>query len=227
MKENFFSLAFSVDNVILGFDDAQLKVLLIKRGEEPYKDYWALPGALIFPNEDLDYSASRVLSELTGLRDMFLEQVFTFGRPDRHPNGRVITVAYYSLINIQKVKPVAASFAQEVEWHDVYDMENLAFDHKEIMDTCLNHLRREVRTRPIGFELLPVKFTLTDLQLLYEAVLNKELDKRNFRKKILSMHILVDIKESQRGVAHRPAKLYSFDKDKYLKARSQGFHFEL
>src|SRR5210317_1988632 len=101
MKETFFSLAFSVDNVILGFDDAQLKVLLIKRGEAPFNDYWALPGALIFPNEDLDYSASRVLNELTGLRDVFLEQVYTFGNPDRHPNGRVITVAYYSLINIQ------------------------------------------------------------------------------------------------------------------------------
>lgn len=227
MSENFFSIAFSVDNVILGFDEGKIKVLLIRRGQEPFKDAWALPGALIFQNEDLDYSAARVLKELTGLRDVFLEQVYTFGRPDRHPNGRVITVAYYSLINLGKVKPVAASFALELAWHDINEIDELAFDHKEIMETCLNHLRREVRIRPIGFELLPAKFTLTDLQSLYEAVLNKELDKRNFRKKILSMHILMDIKESQRGVAHRPAKLYTFDKDKYLKARSQGFHFEL
>ncbi len=223
----YFKSAFTVDNVILGFDEGDLKVLLIKRGEEPYKDKWALPGYFVYPNEDLDTAAKRVLEELTGLRNVFLEQVKTFGAVDRHPFGRVITVAYFSLIKISHYTIQPSSIAQKAKWHSVAKVKGLAFDHNEILDACFNRLKRLVRTRPVGFELLPPKFTLTELQHLYEAILETELDKRNFRKKILSMNLLIDLDETQAGVAHRPARLYKFDKEKYEKFLDEGFSFEL
>jgi len=223
----FFKSAFSVDNVIFGFDDSLLKILLIKRAERPYKDQWALPGDLVFPEEHLDDAPKRVLRELTGLENVFLEQVATFGRVDRHPLGRVITVAYYSLVNIAKVHPKPHSFAEELAWHEVSEIKSLAFDHMLIMKKCLDRLKSKVRTQPIGFELLPQKFTLSELQDLYEAVLGKPLDKRNFRKKILSLGVLLDQEEYQTGVAHRPAKLFQFDRKRYAEAKSLGLTFEV
>lgn len=224
---NFFKSAFSVDNVIFGFDEGDLKVLLISRGAEPFKGMWALPGDLVYPNEDLDSAAGRVLEELTGLRDVYLEQVNAFGAVNRHPLGRVITVAYYSLIKISNYTVTPASFAQQAKWHSLSDVNTLAFDHNEILDACYQRLKQRVRTRPVGFELLPPKFTLTELQHLYEAILETDLDKRNFRKKILSMNLLVDLDETQEGVAHRPAKLYQFAQERYEKLVREGFSFEL
>lgn len=222
-----FKTAFSVDNVIFGFDKDHLKILLIKRKEEPFAGHWALPGDIVMPDEDLRDSAFRVLDQLTGVKDVHLEQVFTFGKVDRHPKGRVITVAYYSLINIADVDIRAASFADKVAWKEVRSIESLAFDHMKIMHTCLNKLQRDVKFKPIGFELLPKFFTLTELQKLYEAVLETDLDKRNFRKKILKMDILHTSHELQTNVAHRPAKLYAFDKANYEEAKSNGVIFEL
>ncbi len=229
MKEanEFFKSAFSVDNIIFGFDEGDLKVLLIKRGQEPYQDMWALPGDLVYPNEDLESSAERVLRELTGLRDVYLEQVKTFGKVDRHPVGRVITVAYFSLIKISNYTLTPKSFANKAKWHAISQVGDLAFDHNSILTTCYNTLKRRVRQQPIGFELLPPKFTLTELQYLYESILETELDKRNFRKKILSMNLLIDLNEAQEGVAHRPAKLYSFDRERYEKFVAEGYNFEL
>ena len=227
LGDKFFQSAFSVDNVIFGFDDSELKILLIKRADNPFKDYWALPGDLVYPDEDLDHAPLRILKELTGLENVFLEQVATFGKVNRHPRGRVITVAYYSLVNIDKVSPSPQSFADEVLWHKIDSIQTLAFDHMKIMGKCLQSLKSKVRSQPIGFELLPNKFTLSQLQDLYEAVLEKELDKRNFRKKILSMGVLLDKQEYQIGVAHRPAKLYQFDSQKYNQAISEGFSFEI
>ncbi len=224
---NFFKSAFSVDNVIFGFDEGDLKVLLIKRGVDPYGGMWALPGDLVYPNEDLDAAAGRVLEELAGLQDVFLEQVEAFGKVERHPLGRVITVAYFSLIKIDNYVVTASSFAEKTKWHSIATVQDLAFDHNEILDSCFQKLKRLVRIRPIGFELLPPKFTLTELQHLYEAILETKLDKRNFRKKILSMNLLVDLEEMQEGVAHRPARLYSFDKERYEKFVAEGFNFEL
>ncbi|HMQ61014.1 MAG TPA: NUDIX domain-containing protein [Flavilitoribacter sp.] len=224
---NFFKSAFTVDNVIFGFDEADLKVLLIKRGEEPYKDTWALPGYFVYPNENLDEAAGRVLEELTGLQNVFLEQVKTFGAVNRHPFGRVITVAYFSLVKINAYNVQAASIASDAEWHSVSDVKDLPFDHMEILKACFNRLKWSIRTRPVGFELLPPKFTLTELQHLYEAILETPLEKRNFRKKILSMNLLIDLEESQEGVAHRPARLYQFDPEKYRQFLSEGFIFEL
>ncbi len=225
--DNFFKSAFTVDNVIFGFDEGDLKVLLIKRGEDPHEGMWALPGYFVDPQEDLDSAAVRVLEQLTGIKDVFLEQVHTFGAVNRHPFGRVITVAYCSLIKISDYTVQAASIALKAKWHSVSKVKNLAFDHREILDSCLKRLKGLVRTRPVGFELLPPKFTLTELQHLYEAILEIPLDKRNFRKKILSMNLLIDLNETQEGVAHRPARLYQFDQSKYEEFLAEGFSFEL
>lgn len=224
---NFFKSAFTVDNIIFGFDEADLKVLLIKRGEEPYHGQWALPGHFVYSDEDLLSAAKRVLEELTGLKNVYLEQVKAFGAVDRHPLGRVITVAYYSLIKISDYNVNASSFARQAQWHSISKLEDLAFDHNEILDACFQLLKRRVRRRPVGFELLPPKFTLTELQHLYEAILETDLDKRNFRKKILSMNLLVDLNEVQEGVAHRPARLYKFDQNKYQEFLAEGYIFDL
>lgn len=225
--ESFFKSAFSVDNVIFGFDGSELKILLIHRGAAPFKGKWALPGDLVYPNEDLDTAAERVLEQLTGLRDVYLEQVKAFGAVNRHPLGRVITIAYFSLIKISDYVVTPASFAQSASWHSVSEVGELAFDHKEILDTCLKRLKLKVRMAPVGFELLPPKFTLTELQQLYEAILSEKLDKRNFRKKILSMNLLLDLNQLQEGVAHRPAKLYQFDQKNYDQFVAEGFSFGL
>ncbi|HRI60349.1 MAG TPA: NUDIX domain-containing protein [Saprospiraceae bacterium] len=227
--ESFFKSAFSVDNVIFGFDGGDLKILLIQRGAAPYKGKWALPGDLVYPNEDLDTAAERVLEQLTGLRGVYLEQVRAFGAVDRHPLGRVITIAYFSLIKISDYTVTPASFAQSAKWHSVGKVGDLAFDHKEILESCLKRLKRKVRMAPIGFELLPPKFTLTELQQLYESILAppKGIDKRNFRKKILSTNLLNDLNQVQEGVAHRPAKLYQFDRDKYEQLVADGYSFDV
>ena len=228
-SQDFFKTAVTVDNVIFGFDESDLKVLLIKRGTEPYTGLWALPGDFIYSNENIDDAAARILHELTVFENVYLEQVRTFGAVGRHPLGRGVTVAYFSLVKTNRHDVNPSSFAQIAQWVNLSELRDspLAFDHNEILDACFNALKQRVRVRPIGFELLPPKFTLTELQHLYEAILEAELDKRNFRKKILSMDFIVDLNESQEGVAHRPARLYEFDKSKYEKFVSEGFNFEL
>ncbi len=216
--KDFFKSAFSVDCVVFGFDEGKLKLLLIRRGTEPYLGDYAVPGDLVYPDEDLDVAAKRVLKELTTLTDVYLEQVQTFGKVDRHPLGRVITISYYSLIKINDYELGAANWAKEARWHAIDELPRLAFDHQNIVDACLERLRADVLSKPISFELLPEKFTLTELKSLYESLLGMQLDTRNFRKRILSQGILIELNERQDGVAHRPAKLYSFDKQAYAKA---------
>jgi 8-oxo-dGTP diphosphatase len=223
----YFTLALSVDGVVFGFDQEGLKILLINRGAEPFRGMWALPGDLVGPDEDLDLAAKRVLCELTGLGNVYLEQVRTFGRIDRHPLGRVLTVAYFSLIKIEDYQVQHSSWAADAGWFNIQKIPPLAFDHEEILNACLTRLRRRVRARPIGFELLPEKFTLSTLQHLYESILGTEMDKRNFRKKILAMDLLEPLDEAQNGVAHRPAKLFRFDKARYNQLVAEGFSFAL
>jgi len=221
----FFKMAFSVDCVIFGFDGNELKILLIKRGEEPFPDFWALPGNLVYLDEDINDAAARVLYELTGLEDVYMEQVETFGTIGRHPLGRVITTAYYSLVKIDNFVINPHSHAEVVQWIPVSKVEQLAFDHNKILRSCINKLKKIVRGRPVGFELLPPKFTLSELQRLYESILEQELDKRNFRKKILAMKLLIELDEYQEGVAHRPARLYKFNEAGYQRLLLEGFSF--
>ncbi len=219
--------SLTVDCIIFGLDESsRLKVLLIQRAKEPFKDTWALPGGFVDENETLEYAALRELKEETGISDVFIEQLFTFGTPGRDPRGRVVTVAYYSLINLAEHKIGADTDAQDVKWFPINSLPPLAFDHAEILKTAITRLRGKVRYQPIGFELLAEKFTLTQLQKLYETILDKELNKRNFRTKILKMNILKE-EDILRGVAHRPAQLYSFDKAKYEAYLNQGFNFEI
>ncbi|NJB84963.1 8-oxo-dGTP diphosphatase [Lewinella marina] len=225
--DNYFKSAFTVDNVIFGFDEGELKVLLIRRSEEPYDNYWALPGYFVRQNEDLDEAAQRVLWETTGLQNVYLEQLRTFGAPARHAFGRVITVAYYSLVKIADFTPRADGLSREVAWHNLQEVGELAFDHARILETAIAHLQQSIRNRPVGFELLPPEFTLTELQHLYEAIWGTELEKRNFRKKILSMQLIIPLDRMQQGVSHRPARLYRFDEARYRALTQQGFNFEV
>ena len=209
--DDFFKSAFSVDCVIFGYHEKQLKVLLIERGTEPFGGYWALPGDLVYPSEDLDAAASRVLRDLTSLSDITTRQIHTFGKVDRHPLGRVITVAYAAIVEIQDIRPQASSWASDTKWHSIKRLPKLAFDHKEIVRSAYDAIKEYARYEPIWNEVLPKKFTLTQLQEFYETVLNKSLDKGNFRKKINTMKFVKALNESQKNVNHRPSALYSFD----------------
>ncbi|MFT7591789.1 MAG: 8-oxo-dGTP diphosphatase, partial [bacterium] len=202
-------------------------VLLIQRGAEPYLNSWAIPGDLVYPEEDLDTSASRILQHLTGLENIYFEQFHTFGSVDRHPVGRVITVGYYSLVRTDSHEPIASTWANEVKWFEINELPKLAFDHDEIVAKALTELKKKVRTEPICFELLPPKFTLLDLQGVYEALHNEKFDKPNFRKKILSLDLISPLSEVESNVAHRPAKLFKFDKKKYDAKRNKEIQFEL
>lgn len=224
--------ALTVDCVVFGLEASELKVLLIERDLEPFKGRWALPGGFVNMDETLEQAALRELQEETGLRDLYLEQLYTFGQVDRDPRGRVISVAYYALVDPRGLMLKASSDARQARWFPVSQLRGsggtrLAFDHEKILEVALRRLRGKVRYEPIGFELLPTKFTLTQLQSLYETVLERELDKRNFRKKLLSMKILIELEERQQDVAHRAARLYRFDESRYRRLMRSGFVFEL
>ena len=219
--------AVTVECVVVGLDDGELKVLLIKRNLPPFEHKWALPGGFVQMEESLEDAARRELSEEAGIDRLYLEQLYSFGDVERDPRGRVITVAYYALVNLADHDPKAATDAEDVGWFELSDMPELAFDHQRIVEMARERLRGKVRYAPIGFELLPPRFTLTNLQKLYETILDRELDKRNFRKKILGMDLLVDTGQIEKDVAHRAARLYRFDKAKYRKLAKRGFSFSI
>jgi len=208
-------MAVTVDCVIFGFSNNELKVLLIKSDLNNFKDKWSLLGNAVEANEDLDDAAYRVLRERTGLDDVFLEQVKTFSKPNRHPGGRVITAAYCSLINIAHHQ--LKTFENELQWHNFSNDITLAFDHEEIAKNCHIWLQKRIQEHPLGFNLLPEKFSLRELQNLYEAILRTKLDRRNFRKKFFSMDFLEDTGEIEDDVPHRPGRLYKFNFKKYEK----------
>lgn len=219
--------ALTVDCVVFGFGEGELKVLLIQRALEPFKGRWALPGGFVRVDETVDEAARRELGEEAGLKNVFLEQLYTFGEVRRDPRERVVSVAYYALVKLSDHRAKAATDAAEAEWFPMSKVPKLAFDHADILATALARLKGKVRYQPIGFELLPPKFTLSDLQHVYEAVLTTGLDKRNFRKKVLGFGLLVPLKETQMAGRHRPAQLFQFDTDKYEKLKKRGFNFEL
>jgi len=216
-----------VDCVVFGFDEGELKLLLIERGLEPFKGRWALPGGFVRVNETLDEAARRELVGETGLKNVFLEQLYTFGEVERDPRERVVSVAYYALVKLSDHRAKAATDAANAQWFPVSKLPKLAFDHAEILRMALARLQGKVRYQSIGFELLPEKFTLSQLQHLYEAVLETELDKRNLRKKVLSFGLLVPLEETQMVGRHRPAQLFRFDQKRYEQLRKKGFHFEI
>lgn len=218
----------TVDCVVFGLDqDHHLNVLLIERDIDPFKGEWALPGGFVRLEESLEEAALRELAEETGVTQVYLEQLYTFGTVDRDPRGRVITVAYYALVNLWDYTIKATTDARSTQWFSLTLLPSLAFDHQNILNMALKRLKNKVRYEPIGFELLPEKFTLSELQKLYETILEKPLDKRNFRKKILSMDLLIDLEETQTKVAHRAAKYYKFDETKYELLKQKGFNFEI
>lgn len=214
--------ALTVDCVIFGLDESsKLKVLLIQRGHDPYQGFWALPGGFVEMEETLEQAALRELEEETGVTNVFIEQLYTFGEPDRDPRGRVVSVAYFALVNLAEHPVQPASDAKNVQWFETDNLPKLAFDHEHIFQMAIDRLRAKVRYQPIGFEVLPENFTLSELQDLYEIILgikhlsaDRRINKRNFRTRILKMGVLKEVGK-QEGVAHRPAKLYSFDKEKY------------
>jgi 8-oxo-dGTP diphosphatase len=211
----------TVDLVIFTIAEDDLKVLLIRRGLEPFKGRWALPGGFVEIDESLEQAAARELQEEVGVTNVYLEQLYTFGDPKRDPRGRVISVAYFALVDAERQRIVAASDAADAAWYSVFDPElraRLAFDHKKILDYAVWRLRNKIEWTTVGYELLPKKFTLSELQRVYEIILQRPVDKRNFRKKILAQGQVQELNETRSDVAHRPARLYSFGQ-KDLKPR--------
>jgi len=231
----------STDCVIFGFDNSKLNLLLITRKSKQSGESqrMALPGDLIYEDENLDQAASRVLGELTGLKDIYLQQIGAFGDPERlsasedrdwlesvreQPDALVITVAYFSLVNMRDYAPQASSFAASARWVPLEMVRELAFDHHDILNAAKRRLRETLKNKPVGFNLLPEKFTLTQLHHLYEAILDKPLDKRNFRRKMLKLNILTRLEEKQKGVPHKPSRYYTFNQENYERLSDTGYN---
>ncbi len=219
--------ALSIDCVIFGFKDGRLDILLVKHAEGISAGKWALPGGWITYGESVDDAAKRLLKSLTGISDIYLEQLKAFGEPNRFPLKRVVTVAYYALVNEESYSLIPGFTASDAQWFNVHDVPGLIYDHNQILDFGYKHLKHKVRHEPIGFNLLPAKFTLLQLQELYEAILETKLDKSNFRRKLGKMKLLINCKEKQKDVSHRAAALYKFDKRIYVTLRKSGMVFEL
>ncbi len=216
----------ALDCIIFGFDKEGLKILLIKRNFDPEKGKWSLIGGFLKKEEVLNQAASRILNRLTGLEKVFMEQLFVFGEIDRDPVERTLSVAYYALIDIESHD---TELIQEysAKWFLLKDVPPLIFDHHKMLEKAVLRLRRKARTKPIGFELLPDKFTMPQLQMLYESILDKKLDKRNFITKVNALKILVKLDQKDMQVSKRGAFLYKFDKDKYDQKVLAGFNFKI
>jgi 8-oxo-dGTP diphosphatase len=219
--------ALTVDAVVFGFDGNRLQVLLIRRGIAPFCGMWALPGGFVRDDETLEAAVRRELEEETGVRAVYLEQFHAFSAPDRDPRERVVSVAFWALVRMSDHRTAAATDASDAQWFPVPDLPGLAFDHADIAAAAITHLRERIRRQPFGFNLLPEKFTLTELQTLYEAIAGESLDKRNFRKRILALGFLTALAETRSGGAHRPAQLFRFNLTQYQRLVRRGFHFDL
>jgi 8-oxo-dGTP diphosphatase len=218
----------SVDSVVFGYDQNQgLRVLLIKRGSEPFKSQWALPGGFVYKNERLDSAAKRELEEETGVKVNFLEQLYTFGDPGRDPRMRVISVAYFGLVRSADFQLNAKTDAEDAAWFNIKKLPGLAFDHQEIIEAAVQRLRGKLTYEPIGFELIDKEFPFSDLEKLYQTLLNRDLDRRNFKRKILAYGFLEELPKSIQRKAGRPAKLFRFNQKKYFDLKKRGYNFDL
>ena len=217
----------SIDCVIFGFEKSVLEILLIKRARNPNKGEWALPGGFIKKDELVEDAAKRILKATTGLTNIYLEEIAIFDEIDRYPLWRVFTFGHFALISPENYKLTSGVDTIEVKWFKISELPKLPFDHEKIIQVALTKLRSRIKYKPIGFELLPEKFTLPQLQNLYEVIIGKKLDKRNFRKKIMKMNLLKRLKEKDKNSKRRAAFLYRFDKSIYLKLKEDGFIFEV
>lgn len=227
VKQLHKPIALATDCVILGVDGGELKLLLTEREKEPFKNKWALPGGFVFPEETTEECARRILLEKTGIDQVFIEQLYTFSAADRDPRERIVSVAYFALVNKQSYELIAGRDTLKAEWFGLSELPALAFDHAEILNLAVQRLKGKVSYQPIGFELLDEKFTLSQLQAVYESILGMEIDKRNFRKKVLAMGVLKELGEKETNVPRKAAMLYRFDKQAYEALTREGFHFEL
>ena len=219
---HFAKHAIAVDVVLFTIQDGTLKVLLVKRQHAPYRGAWALPGGLVGQDESVDTAILRELQEETNIGNIYLEQLYTFGEPNRDPRGRVITVAYYAVVNWQQFQLKARQRVSEANWFAVKRLPALAFDHQRIVDYALERLRNKINYTTVGFQLLPREFTLTELQRSYEVIVGQRLDKRNFRRKMLQLGILKGTREFQANGRQRPARLYTFTEPKVVKLQEKG-----
>lgn len=218
----------AVDCIVFGYDiiEKELKLLLIKRSFNPAKGKWSLAGGFVEPRESLDQAACRVLKSLTGIEKVFMQQSFCYGKVDRDPGARVISAAYWSLIKIKDIDKELKEL-NGAQWQSLNRLPAMIFDHKEMVGLALKELQMQVKIKPVGFELLPEKFTLVQLLELYEAIYQRNVDKRNFRKKILSMNILEKLDEKEKETSKKGAFYYKFIKDRYKKLIQNGFYFNL
>lgn len=220
----------AVDGVVFGYEKNNgISILLVKRKFEPYKNQWALPGGFVLNYESLEQAIERELYEETGLQISYLEQLYTFGKPNRDPRYRVISIAYFGLVRTNNFQNLRASTDTiDAQWHSIEALPPLAFDHNIIIDSAIQRLRSKIQYEPIGFELLDRKFPFSDLENLYETLLNQKIDRRNFKKKVMSYNFLEELNE--KALSHgkgRPGKLFQFNEEKYKLAQKQGIHFEI
>lgn len=224
------NIMLAVDAIVFGYSQSEgVSVLLIKRKYEPFKNSWALPGGFVKEEESLEDAVHRELTEETGIKVNYLEQLYTFGKPDRDPRRRVVSVAYFALVKSSKFEKLkASSDAESAQWFSIKELPQLGFDHKLILDTAIERVRAKIRYQPIGFELLDKKFPFSDLEKLYTALLDRDIDRRNFSKKMHALNVLDETNElSKPKGAGRPSKMYSFNKKRYQQLLKDGINFEI
>lgn len=221
------SILLSVDAVVFGYEAENISVLLIKRKYEPFKGQWAIPGGFVTNDESLEQAVERELFEETGVKINYLEQLYTFGKPDRDPRGRVVSVAYFGLVRPNSFRIHASTDAEQVQWFNIKDLPQLAFDHKDILKTAIARLQAKITYEPIGFELLDTKFPFSDLEKLYTTLLGRPIDRRNFRKKILGINVLDELDEKVSKGSGRPANLFKFNQKRYFQLKKEGIIFEI
>lgn len=230
MQNKTSDIKVAVDAIVFGYSKKEgVSLLLIQRKYEPYKNSWALPGGFVLADESLETAVIRELQEETGITVNYLEQLYSFGEPDRDPRQRVISIAYFGLVKTSQFRELKASTdAENAAWFSIKKLPALAFDHKQIIRQAVERLQSKIRYQPIGFELLDKKFPFSDLEKLYAALLDKEINRRNFSKKILSFDFLEETGElSKPGGKGRPSKMYRFNQKRYKELLKEGFHFEI